>query len=311
MTAIQAVSDLRWLLLSAPLLRGEHPRFAGQVFSFSPQQRVQIEQWLSLLQQRPNSLLDWLANSSPAHLARLGRYAEQLLEFFLRNGPTHQLVIANLPLRADPAALRGDHTTIGEIDYLLTDNSGQSWHWELAVKYFLCQKIEPATTANLIGPDAAETFDSKLDKLFLRQLRHKPPPPYNQVNWRPAAFTRGWMFYPLGSAVEVIDQLHPEHLRGGWLTLEQLEQANKANHFKNEQFLILDRQRWLSIAHCIDKRFLLDAHELAQEIAVRLHGPHASGVLVAQMQMNEDHSRELNRFFVVPNVWPEKSSAFL
>jgi uncharacterized protein len=309
-TDLQALCDLRWLLLSPPLLDSRHARFSGQVFEFTLQQRQQIELWLCQLERRPELLMQWLANSSQKHLARLGRYAEQLLEFFLRFGPTHFLVAANIALRADANARKGDHTTVGEIDYLLKDQEGGVWHWELAVKYFLCRDCDQPTTADLIGPDAVESFDHKLDKLFLRQLRHSAPAAYAQECWQPAAFTRGWIFYPHARPHLTVEQLSHHHLRGTWLTLEQLQQLSEKPPFVAEQFVILDRQRWLSttLYPSVDPiaQPLLNARALAQAIEARWLGPFVSGVLVAQMQLNEDHMAEVHRFFVVPNVWPEK-----
>jgi uncharacterized protein len=297
-----ALDDLRWLLLAPPLLNPAHPRFNGCVFEFSVQQRNHIEQWLDQLGKDPQPLLDWLAAKSERHLARLGRYAEQLLEFFLRHGPTHRLVAANIALRVAAGQRQGDHTTVGEIDYLLEDLAGQRWHWELAVKYFLCCDVAVPSTSHLIGPDAAETFDSKLNKIFGRQLRHGLPAPYDQHVWKPAAFTRGWMFYPAGAAQLTVDELHTDHLRGCWLTLEQVQRG-----IEGEQFLILDRQRWLASAkHALTSRLITyNAHTLAQEIERRWCDGYASGVLVAQLHRNGDHAVETNRFFVVPNAWPK------
>jgi uncharacterized protein len=316
-TPAQALSDLRWLLLSPPLLDAGHPRFAGQVFEFSAPQRWQIEHWLVQLVEQPQALMDWLASKPERHLARLGRYAEQLLEFFLRYGPTHQLVAANIPLRADPKVARGDHTTVGEIDYLLQDTDGQRWHWELAVKYFLCCDVDQPETVHLIGPDAVENFDHKLEKLFHRQLRHALPEPFACHQWRAAAFTRGWMFYPIARAGELVAGLNPIHLRGYWLTLAQLQAAlllpQRPEPLDGERFQILDRQRWLASAQVsgadLRASSVLTAHEVAQAIELRWQGPYVSGVLVAQMQANGDHLIESNRFFVVPNVWPEPAIA--
>jgi uncharacterized protein len=158
---------------------------------------------------------------------RLGRRAERLMEFFLRYGPTHRLVAANIALRH--AAPHGDRTTIGEIDFLLCDASGGRWHWELAVKFFLCIASGPtATAAEFIGPDRAETFDTKLRKLFNRQLRHTPPAPWNGEVWTPAACTRGWLFYRHGSHLPHTPGLHPDHLYGRWIERERLAELGDA-----------------------------------------------------------------------------------
>jgi hypothetical protein len=164
------------LLDSAP---GAHPAAVQQ---FSAAEHQTISGWLDVIERDPAALFDFVHRtnrsgsdgSSPtdqprAPSPRLGRRAERLMEFFLRHGPTHRLVAANIPLRH--VSPKGDCTTVGEIDFLLQDSSGRPWHWELAVKFFLCTATgRQASAADFIGPDRAETFDTKLRKMFERQL---------------------------------------------------------------------------------------------------------------------------------------------
>jgi hypothetical protein len=236
--AAQAAHELRWLLLSPPLLDtapGVHP---AAVQHFSADERQAIAAWLDAVDREPTALYDFVhplrAAADPgatideldepparAPALRLGRRAERLMAFFLRHGPTHRLVAANIPLR--DVSPRGDRTTIGEIDFLLHDRAGQCWHWELAVKFFLCTATgAQASAADFIGPDRAETFDTKLRKMFDRQLRHRPPPPWDSEIWTPAACTRGRLFYRHGSPVPRTPGLHPDHLQGRWIERERL-----------------------------------------------------------------------------------------
>jgi uncharacterized protein len=233
-----ALADLRWLLLSPPLLDA---RFAP-IAELTGEQRMQIDVWLIEQQACPEPLLAWLDAHQPSTEKnwRLGRYAEKLLEFFLRFGPTHQLIVANLPLRRttpdQQAGRPNHHTTIGEIDYLLTDNLGKRWHWELAVKYFLYRPQADQRSAeaiDFIGPDAAETMDTKLSKLIDRQLRNLPTEPYSQHAWQAAAFTRGWIFYHLESAADQDYEhagasgiLSAQHCFGWWLEHSKVSQID-------------------------------------------------------------------------------------
>ncbi len=317
----QALRDLSWLLNAPPLVNPAHPRFSGRVVQFTHDQQIANRGWLNQQTQNPLALEQWLAKKPDKQLLRLGRYAEHLLEFYLREGPCFNFVAANLPIRVtedarltDAAnAAKSDRTTVGEIDFLLTDKSVAqsttvSWHWELAVKYFLCLDVPNPQPTDFVGPEAVEVFEYKLQKLFERQLNNKPPAPYNEVQWSNAALTRGWIFYPLNQLYRQVDWLSPTHLRGQWLALRQVEQL------ADDQFEILNRQRWLSPAqghaNCV-----LNRQQLKETIQSLWKQPNAyqrwpSAILVAVMQpMVSDVTplvtryEEKGRLFIVPDQW--------
>lgn len=325
---VQALRDLRWLILAPPMLNKDYPFFKGQVFEFSAQERAQNTVWLSLQESNPQPLVDWLATKPLAHLNRLGRYAEHLLEYFLRFGPTHQLIAANIALRYEAADRQGDHTTRGEIDYLLTDcaQTKTYWHWELAVKYFLVRDVANPSPHDLVGPDSVEVFAYKLEKMFERQMQHAKPAPYDQTDWRVAAFTRGWIFYPRRFAQPPLAFLHSQHLRGSWLKHEDMHEL------PDGAYQILNRQRWLSSAVAGDTAgSVLTRLQLSNAILMHWQEDSrpASGVLVARLEQGytTDSSAnsnsgngsnkpannsanfgvrswyEVERFFVMPNHW--------
>ena len=235
--AAQTARELRWLLLSPPLLDTTPGAHSAPVQQFSAAERDAISVWLEDIDRAPQALFEAVhATASrgtdpllprPPSL-RLGRRAERLLAFFLQHGPTHRLVAANIPLRL--LTPEGDRTTVGEIDFLLRDARGQAWHWELAVKFFLCTATGPqVSAADFIGPDRAETFDSKLRKMFDRQLRHRPPPPWDLEMWTPAACTRGRLFYRHGRPVPQTPGVHPDHLQGRWIERDRVAELPAAN----------------------------------------------------------------------------------
>lgn len=297
------LQDLRWLLLSPPLLTTEPGRFSAPVFEFSATERAQIERWLddpaTAALPEPSALT---ANGS--RRVPLGRWCERLIEHFLRHGPTHRLVAANLPLR-NAAVPGSDHTTAGEIDFLLTDAAGRPWHWELAVKYFLCHaQGATAQEADFIGPDGAETLASKLDKLFGRQLAHRPPEPFSVAAsgapWQPSALTRGWMFYRHGCPLPACDLLAPDHLRGWWLPAQELPAfaADRAS----AGFRLLDRVDWLGACAAHSPMLTpteLPAVLLAQWQRARPAGARRwpSALMVAEL---DAAGEECSRGFVVP-----------
>lgn len=229
--AAQTARELRWLLLSPPLLDTSPGAHSTLVQQFSPAERDAISAWLDGIDRVPQALFEAVhasASGGTGPSLRLGRRAERLLAFFLQHGPTHRLVAANIPLRH--LTPQGDRTTVGEIDFLLRDASGQAWHWELAVKFFLCTATgSQASAADFIGPDRAENFDSKLRKMFDRQLRHRPPPPWDTESWTPAACTRGRLFYRHGQPVPHTPGVHPEHLQGRWIERDRVAELPAVN----------------------------------------------------------------------------------
>jgi uncharacterized protein len=318
---------LAWLLNAPALVNPAHPRFFGRVVHFSQQQRLANQQWLDALKQNTLPLAQWLIKKPDKQLLRLGRYAEHLLEFYLRFGPCFDFVAANLPIRTAVDAVVGDRTTIGEIDFLLTEaipssepantiglenllvKSAQAsvttivnLHWELAVKYFLCLDIEDPQPTDFVGPEAIEVFEYKLQKLFDRQLNNLPPAPYNDRLWSSAAFTRGWIFYPITRPDLQVQWLSLNHLRGTWLSISQLHQLPEQN------FEILNRQRWLSPARGVAKS-VLNHEQLEKTIRALWAVPNAyqqtpSPVLIAAMQARpNDGFEEVRRLFVVPDHW--------
>ncbi len=249
----KTVQALAWLLHSPPLLSNaaavQWGSSAGLV-EFSSSDRAIQGSWLDALETQEDALLDWIDQAHDRRQGdghrqlRLGRFAERLLEYFLLYGPSHRLVVANLPLRrASDSIGESGAITIGEIDFLLRDGAGHALHWELTVKYFLClAQGSVATASDFVGPEGVETLNTKLDKLFRHQLQHKPPAPWATSSWRPQAFTRGWMFYRLGKAVPECALLDPRHNKGWWLPFEALHELGAADDLR---YLELDKRDWL------------------------------------------------------------------
>jgi uncharacterized protein len=231
----QHLAALRWLLLSPPLVVS--PDAVAQLACFTPQERASIEQWLQALQADSTALTDWMHTRSEA---RIGRYAERLLEFYLTYGPQHRLAAAHVRLRSEVNGLTVTH---GELDFLLTNTQGQHLHWELAVKFFLCTATgDTATPADFVGPNGVETLAHKWHKLFARQLAHKPPEPWNVHTWQSQAFTRGWMFYQWGSVVPHCAALHADHCKAWWVDWADMHQLPEG------QYVHLPRLQWMAIA---------------------------------------------------------------
>jgi uncharacterized protein len=232
------LAALRWLLLSPPLVAVPQG-MTTQLASFDAAESAGIAQWLASLQADGQALQAWV-HAHPE--ARIGRYAERLLEFYLLHActyaPLHRLVASHVPLRSVANGLK---VTQGELDFLLTNAYGQHLHWELAVKFFLCTATgDVATPADFIGPNGVETLAHKWHKLFARQLTHTPPAPWDAHAWQPQAFTRGWMFYRWGYKVPQCNALHPEHGKAWWVDWADMRALPDAG------YVHLPRLHWMA-----------------------------------------------------------------
>ena len=238
--------------------------------------------------------------------ARIGRYAERLLEFYLTHGPEHKLSAAHVPLRS---VVNGTVVTHGELDFLLTDAyahelNGQYLHWELAVKFFLCTATtDTATPADFIGPNGVETLAHKWHKLFANQLTrsrsHALPAPWCAQAWQPQAFTRGWMFYRWNSPVPQCAALHAAHGKGWWTDHAMVHTLPEAH------YAILPCLHWMAPLHHV-AQLGLHAVVLAREaMATQLQNLWASSErstdALMVVQLDALNLSEVRRFFIRPS----------
>lgn len=320
--------DLRWLLLSPPLLDAGATQdgYPCDVQHFSPGEVDAIERWLHGVITEPAgraALAEHLTQTAPRARGaspRLGHRAEHLMAFFLQHGPTHRGVASHIALREPlhASARPPARTTLGEIDFLVRDGPGQGWHWELAVKFYLCTASGPhATWADFVGPNRADSLDAKLRKMFDQQLRHAVPPPWNTEPWRPAACVRGRLFYRYGAAVPLTPGLNPAHLQGRWIERARLPELTEGD------WQCLPPSAWMASLPADDRH---DALRVAGSVAAlgecidalwqrqRASGgvagatPRRAVMAVRRAHPSCGHSEpagtELERLFVVPDGWP-------
>ena len=71
------------------------------------------------------------------------------------------------------SSFRTVHRTIGELDFVFEDSQGVPWHWEVAVKFYLCKAVTPGVqlrTDAFWGAMTQDRLDKKLAVIFDRQL---------------------------------------------------------------------------------------------------------------------------------------------
>lgn len=299
------VRDLAWLLLSPSLLRAQPP--AGELADpfETPDEAAATVAWLLRLDRDASPLRQAIA-STP--IARLGRYAECLLGFFLQHGPAARLVAANVALR-----LAG--RTIGECDFLVEAASGRRLHWELAVKCYLHAGGERAELADYVGPNLQDRFDLKLAHLLGHQLRLSARDEFAALGhvgpWQAQMFVKGWLFYRWHDVPPMPLAVDAAHHRGFWVT--RSEWAAFCAIRPGARWVVLPRLAWLAprpeIANAdIDAAGLSQPGTLAERLAQQ-SGP----TMVAAFEQKstpQGHWHEAARGFVVPDSWPEQARAF-
>lgn len=204
------VRRLAWLVGAPGLLDAADPRYAGRLVAdaWGAAQLASAAAWLAELDRRPGALHDYLA-IRPA--TRLGRMAEQLLEFWLRRAPGFEFLEANRRAR------RG-RQVVGEYDLLFRAPGGAFCHWEATVKFYL--QVDPrAGLSGFVGTLIHDRLDLKLDKLFDRQLRLPESDPELAAHYgaqpHSRAFIRGRLFYALEEILAQGDSLAPMDVPAG------------------------------------------------------------------------------------------------
>lgn len=301
--------SLRWMLESpAPI--GDHAaaiyplsESVGGIARFNAAEQAANKAWLTEQAHAPDALLRALQTPEQAPPQRLGRYAEGLLSFYLQRAPLHRLIAEHVPIRRKEAPEVGeaqDHTTLGELDYLLQDSSTRFLHWELAIKFFLAESDKAVLEASdFIGPDRKNSLHLKLEKMFQRQLRQPIPerflaPGMTQDSaqiWHRQIYSRGYLFYRLGAPAQTCAVLNSAHARGFWLPMTELESLPDA------EYLPLPRWRWLANARCT--RFDTPLRRTGLTAALLSHWraePVPRAVLIAQLDCQT--GQETLRYFI-------------
>ncbi|EJL93786.1 hypothetical protein PMI16_00457 [Herbaspirillum sp. CF444] len=291
------VRALAWLLEAPDLLDAHAARWIGRIATLGPLSDMDVT-WLHTLDRNPRALYA-LINAQPS--ARLGRYAEKLLTFYLRE--TGRLIAHNVQVR------NGPNDTIGEFDFLVHDERHTgAVHWEFATKFYLLESHQAQMQADaFVGPNLADSLGAKMDKIMQQQLKLAEHPAAAQYLSQPVtqaqALVKGWLFYRDAVAAMSLPPglgIAAGHCHGFWCELSALD-LSLARHY-----LVLPRLEWLAPARA-PVASALSADQLHESVS-HSFAETLAPVMIAVCDRHGDVVLERQRGFIVPDDWREKAA---
>lgn len=300
-----AVRDLAWAIASASLILGEgDDRVSDSWCRLAWYDRIP---WLREQDNAPDALNAWLG----ARQSRLlGHYFESLIEYWLRHWHRMAVYAAGLQVTAEGRA-------VGEFDFLFRDRFRDiDYHWESAVKFFLrCRHADG--TDEWLGPNPRDTLQSKLDRVFARQLplaRHPAAAPLladlGIGALRSQAFIKGYLFYPASTdwcrPESVPSESSPRHLKGWWCHACEAESIPSGT--TEGRWLSLPRDQWLSGVRSRDESPGMSRDDMMEFLRRHFAGSDKPLLLVGLWRDGSGLWREWSRGFVVADHWPHPAS---
>lgn len=227
---------------------------------------------------------------------RVGYYFERLVLFWLAHVRGVEMVANGMPIREG-------RITLGELDFLFRDEFDRLTHLEVAVKFYLHHAETLIEGSHFLGPNLKDTFERKMKRMFDHQL----PLSHDHVegvNVR-EAMVKGRIFYATSDfrSIELPTLMSAEHLRCRWVRRDEFEKAPRSDA---NRYRVAVKPHWLSAEiDAGNDSGLMDKREIGawlDDSAKRSERP----VLIDQLDEWEDRLSEVERFFVVPNGWPDK-----
>lgn len=313
------VRDLYWILKSPGLLNPEHPAFADKLLSdeWFQKKASEGEEWFYRYDQNPAALLEDLKTRENQTML-LGRYFEALLSFWIRDYLKPEVFYGGIPVfEHKPSKVGQGRNTIGEFDFLFKTLSSQIYHWEAAVKFYICAAQTPEQSLKMdhyFGTFLKDRLDIKITKIFQHQLKlsgnldgertlaylELPKP-------QPKAWVKGMLFYPAQTHWKnhpYPNEVSPHHQRGWWTEANALDIP--AENI-NDRWVILPKHRWLSPAMVRPgdedpKLFTLGE---MQEHCQKHFSEHVAPLMWAEVSWDESTQtwHEVNRGLVVYFGW--------
>lgn len=296
----QVVRDLAWCCFSSPMMR-ELPNSDATILPFN---NDQLWPWLISVDQQPDALINEITKVKST---RLGIYYETLWRFYFSQHPEWDLLHHNLQIERQGG-------TLGAFDFLCRRGSDY-WHIETAVKFYLCNTAaadDAQDWNHWIGPSSQDRLDLKLARLQQHQLPlHKTPEAKAQLQllypdahtWKTGLCLQGYLFSPTSADLNPAFS-HEAHGRGDWCYLRKFLQLQQ--EYTDTQWIILERQQWLSPAHIDDDVALAQTATLTASLKSQVAEMKRPLLLAALKKADPKNKywQEDWRVFVVPDDWP-------
>lgn len=220
--------------------------------------------------------------------ARVGRYFEHLVHFWLRH-------VREVTMVGVGVQLRDGTRTVGELDFLYRDEFGRLTHCETAVKFFLYHPEH--RPSQYPGPNASDSFEAKIAKLFDRQLPasrvHRPDVEVRE------AMVKGIIFAHIDGDEpnDAPPRLAPNHLRGRWLRHGELDRLPECGARTG---VIAEKPHWLAPATDAEPVRLGDLIASLRD-HFRVGAAHP-----VMLSLRDGDGPERERVFVVADGWPDR-----
>lgn len=237
---------------------------------------------------------------------RLGHYFERLYECLIRDLIGWEILLKNQPIRSNGI-------TLGELDFIVRNPAdGGVEHHEIAVKFYLGHLDVGESLPRWYGPNARDRLDLKTDRLKSHQsqltkhaeTRHLLTSHGIETPVRPRIFMPGYLFYPSTHSLPEPKDVPPDHLRGHWLSINELdESANRAgvSPQSTQHWIPLNKPHWLGTWH---QQHAPDPQETEKALDV-IRSVHIPRLFAVLTPCTESRGwRETDRVFVVPGHWP-------
>lgn len=297
----KVVRDLYWSLWGSELFI--HPQPYSQLKELFPLDW----NWVQEQDLQPELIVTFLESKNTQ---LLGTYFEALWHFYFTYHPSVLYCTTNVQVN-------DKKRTIGEFDVLITMENGQSFHIELACKFYLqwhSENLDPMNKSRhndhsfWIGPNCNDRLDIKYNKTCNHQLpllKTKlglskayaalglvSPQEIQQI-----AIWRGQLFY-----------------KNHWFKEDELKEIPQANNNETMWF-IADKNNWLSPITLNDKRKLLPFEEARYKIHqhfntakhsdnVTLKNPAPQMLIALSFHSKTRQWRQSCRYFITSNSWP-------
>ncbi len=262
----QAARDLRWLIACPDLL--ESPLALELPDPFSSKAKLDF------------SPVERFFETKASH--RVGYYVESLVQVWLESTPGISEVQRGIQIREGKE-------TLGELDFLF-EREGELHHLEVALKFYLYSPDREVHGSHFIGPNAADTFERKRDRLLDKQVPlGKVSHP--EISWS-HVMVKGMIFYrPDETRPEILPVgLNPNHSRGIWV-----KDGVDIEVLRDLRGTVLQKPFWLAGPEMEggigEDQCAAESTPISHPQFYRLHESHGNGAMAGQ------------RLFVVPEGW--------